>query len=362
MKLLYYTLLAVTCLVSGCKKTITDPQPSLPLQTTYSFSNVNYSGQTTRIDMLEEMAVYMKTANTTGTSISATVLKNMYANLGSPFSDMNLNNSGKQLKNKTYALDIPMFEAYMDSIDFASQSMAAGSNGVAGVVTSPSNPTKKYLCGANGVEYMQLIEKGLMGAVFAYQVTDYYLSPSQIGNSVDNATVLPGEGTPMEHHWDEAFGYFGCPIDFPTNTTGIVYWAKYSNTVNPPLNCNNNMMRAFIAGRGAISGHNYAARDAKAEILRKGWDEICAATTIHYLNEALANYGDDAVRNHSLSEGIAFAMSLKYNPLKKISASDHQLLLSYFGSNFYTISVSSINNAKNLLGSIYGFELIQNAL
>ena len=71
---------------------------------------------------------------------------------------------------------------------------------------------------ANGIEYTQLIEKGLMGAVFYYQITNVYLGDGKM--DVDNADqVDPDNGkyyTTMEHHWDEAFGYFSDAVDFPT--------------------------------------------------------------------------------------------------------------------------------------------------
>jgi len=58
-----------------------------------------------------------------------------------------------------------------------------------------------------------------MGAVFYYNIAEVYTRPGKIGASVDNIIVTPEEGTDMEHHWDEAFGYFGAPIDFSSSVT-----------------------------------------------------------------------------------------------------------------------------------------------
>ncbi len=58
----------------------------LEVPNTYSFvdqngnSTVSFSGQAQRLDMLSEIVLYMKTANTQGVAVSATQLKNMYAN------------------------------------------------------------------------------------------------------------------------------------------------------------------------------------------------------------------------------------------------------------------------------------------
>ena len=59
------------------------------------------------------------------------------------------------------------------------------------------------------------------------------------------STVEEGKGTDMQHHWDEAFGYFGVPTDFPTNTEGLVGLGKYCNKVDAQLGCNKIIMDAF---------------------------------------------------------------------------------------------------------------------
>ena len=103
--LLLILLLILT--VSGCKKEpdiIVDPEePIAP--TTYNFTNVSYSGQTSRMAMLTEMVTLMKTGNTPGVNVDASILKNMFRNSGNPFTDVNLNTSGKQLINKCFYLD-----------------------------------------------------------------------------------------------------------------------------------------------------------------------------------------------------------------------------------------------------------------
>ncbi len=333
------------------------PPPTAP--TTYNFSNVNYSGQTTRIAMMDEIGTYMSTANTAGVALDAQKLKDMYANANSQFTDAALNTSGKQLKNKTFSLDQSLFDAYFDSIASNSQSLVTGASGTAGVVTSTTNASKKYLMSANGIEYGQLIKKGLMGAVFYYQAMETYLANLATD---DNTTVVTGEGTAMEHHFDEAFGYFGVAVDFPTNLTGLKYWGSYSNQVNVSMGSNAAIMNAFLGARFAISAKDYTTRDAKVAVLRQKWELLVAASAIHELNAAKTSLADDALRNHYVSEAMGFVMSLKYNSQKTISDAQITQALAYLGTNLYNISSTDINNVIDLLSSVYGLDAIKGTI
>ncbi len=367
-KIYLLSLLTISLsIINGCKKE-DEPEPEPPTNTgysvpsTYNFSNVNISGQQERMGMLSEMVTLMKTGNTQGTSVSANTLKNMYRNQNSPFTNVDYNSSSKNLISKTFYLDTTAFLAYMDSLEMASMSLVPGSNGVAGVVVSTTDNTKKYLFNERGVEITQIIEKGLMGAVFYYQSLGYYLTDDKIGSTVDNTTVTPGNGTDMEHHWDEAFGYFGAPLDFPTTTTGMIYWAKYSNTVDAVLGTNNTLMNAFRTGRAAISNNDMNAKFTQRDIIRTNWEKVCAAVVIHYYNEALANIADDALRNHTLSEATAFLRSLKYSPVKIITNTEIEQIEAMIGNNFYNVTISGINNAKDALSTIYNLDAVKNNL
>ncbi|MBN8702596.1 MAG: DUF4856 domain-containing protein [Bacteroidetes bacterium] len=365
-KIIYPTLVSIL-LITACEKEKSpeptpEPEPSYTVPTTYNFSNVNYSGQTTRLDMVAEIKTYMNTGNTMGAVLSSQKLKEMYQNINNQFSNSSLNTSGKNIKSKVFSLDQTIFEGFMDSLAAASISTVSGSNGVAGVVVSPTNSAKKYLCDKNGVEWTQVIEKGLMGALMYYQTVAVYLDESSIGNSVDNSTVVVGEGTAMEHHWDEAFGYFGVPVDFPTNTVGMRFWGKYCNDRNTILSTNSEIMNAFLKGRAAISNKDYTVRDAQVTIVRDAWEKVIAATIISYVNATKTNLSDDAVRNHNLSEIKGFLMNLKYNPTKKISNAQLIQLEGYLGTNFYSITSTSLDQIRDLLSSVYGLDAVKTTL
>ncbi len=370
-------ILGLGIVVSSCKKDdpeppiVENPDDSYDIPETYSFTDsdgnntVNFSGQTERLDMLSEMVTYMKTANTSGTALDAQTLKNMFANNSHTWQDINgvgLNASTKQLKNKCFELHQDQFEDWMDAIAAASQSTEEGSNGTAGVVVSG---TKQYLFDENGFEHGQLIEKGLMGAVFYYQATSYYLSEGQIGAGVNNTDPAdPNAGkyyTAMEHHWDEAFGYFGVPVDFP-DTPSDRFWGKYSGSRDGLLNTNTRLMDAFLEGRAAISNDDMSEKDAQIAVIQAAWQDVCAGTAIHYLNAAKVNISDDAVRNHQLSEAYAFIWSLLYNEGGDFSQADVTEILNHLGSNFYTISISDIDAAIDHTSMLAGLEDVKNSL
>jgi len=349
---LYFMLGAMT-LVACTKKVVEPtpdpiPTPTYTVPTTYNFTNVNYSGQTIRLQMLDEISTYMS-QGATGAVLDATKLKNMYSNSGNPFSNSTLDASGKQLKSKTFAIDQKYFENLFDSLALASQSASVvASNGVAGLEGG-------RLFDRNGIEIAQVIKKQLMGAVFYYQAVESYLANLSVD---DNVTVVAGEGTAQEHHADEAFGYFGAPIDFPTNTTDVKYWSGYSAEVNSAITCNAPLMNAFLKLRAAISNKDNTTRDAQIVIVREQWERVVAASAILEMIEAKAAFGTDNVEmRHVLSEAIGFINSLKYNNNKKITNAQITSALAALGTNFHTVTLIKINSAISIINSVYGFDL-----
>ncbi len=360
MKNLFITVLLLSALlITGCNKD-TDPpviDSAYPIPDFYDFDNVNYDGQLQRLSMLLEMKAYLSSANNPGTVLDAVRLQAMYANQATDAGWDRPYDTSKQLRGKTLENQIPFFESLIDKIAAASQSTLAGSDGQAGVV--PSNDgSKQYLLGPEGLEYAQLIEKGLMGACFYYQAMAVYFGDDRM--NVDNEIVEPGEGTAMEHHWDEAFGYYGVPRDFPANTDGVVFWGTYSMRRDPLLESNRNMMKAFIKGRAAISNQDYEQRDEAIEEVRRHWELIAAGTAIHYLNTAIDNFDDMAIRAHALSEALAFTYSLQFNPSKRLSNQEVALILAAIGGdadfnkmNLYRITVLQLQDARDQLAGAF---------
>ena len=350
--------------------------PTYQIPSTYVFldgsnqSTVNFDGQKQRLEMLSEMVVYMKTGNTVGTTLSASQLKAMYANNAYTWADapgLGMTGSTKQLKDKTAAGDIgiqAMFENYMDSIAVHSSlnfSNSTETYGQAGVWT---NGTKSYLMSGTGFEYGQLIEKGLMCAVFMNQMTVNYF-----GTLADDDNTIPLAGktyTEMQHHWDEAFGYFTSEIDYPTNGTDR-FWGKYAQGSNETLlSTGTNIMNAFLKGRAAIDNNDYATRDAQITIIRDQIEKVCAGTAIHYLNEAKANITNPTIKNHVLSEAIAFIDGLRYgyNSINGVSitSAEIDMALGYIGNDFNSVTITNLNLAIDLIASKTGLSDVKAAL
>jgi hypothetical protein len=331
--------------------------PTLP--TTYSFqdandnSTVDYSGQTDRLNQLREMVALMKEGNS-GNTVNAQDLKDMFANVGDNGNGNFSFSTDKQLKDKCFGLDTDLFESWMDSIAVASQSGGVvASNGQAGIVTTAAGSS--YLVDHKGVEYVQLIEKGLMGAVFMHQALNVYFGSAKM--DVDNSSAEdPANGkyyTAMEHHFDEAFGYFGVETDFP-NTIPDDFWGKYCDRQDAILNSNADMMNEFIAGRFAITQSNLSSRDEAIEALRTEWEEISANQAITYLQGAINNFGvDDGQFLHELSEAYAFAWNLRYAPsaTRRMSQTEHAALMSQFKDNFWDMTIADLNGLITTLNA-----------
>lgn len=353
MKKYLFPALCLMLLWSSCRNE--DDDYKVP--TTYDFENVSYDGQITRQNMVAEMTFYMETGRNSGTVLTGQRLKDMFANQNNPFTF----SSTKQLKDKCFLADRNTLESWMDSLAAASTSTQPAAAGQAGIATSLDG-NDHYLLSANGFDYTEMIEKGLMGAVFYYQAVGNYLTAAEIGDGVDNVTVTPGEGTTMQHHWDEAFGYLGVPKNFPTNTTDARFWGEATQERDALLGCSKVLMDAFLLGRAAINNDDHDTKDAQALKISNEWERVIAATSIHELNEAKTHLSDDALRNHEISEAIGYMRGLRYSPIKKITESQLQSLLDSFGNDLYSITLPTIDAARNTLAGIYGLDAVKDQL
>ncbi len=368
--------LPVVLLMASCKKDKKDevtpePTPTGPaynIPTSYSFSNADFTASAQRLTMLGEMTTYIRTTHTatitTGATLNAQTLKDMYANANNTFTTSGLNGIPVQLKDKTgnaFNLQTDL-ETSFDNAATASvyaataPTVTTASNGVAGKLISG---TKAYLVDANGFEFKEVAEKGIMGGVFYYQGTTLLANIA----SYDNNTVV-GNATAQEKAWDEAFGYFGVPTAFPTSTVGLKNWGSYCNSVSISLtgsstdanSYNTIIMNAWLAGRAAISNKDDAGRDAAKATIIQTWEKVGAARFITYVKSAKTNIADDALRSHNLSEAIGFISAFRYNPSKTITDAQITQLLGYFGSNLYTVSTTNLDDAILTMATIFSLD------
>lgn len=329
---------------------------SYTVPTTYTFTNangqstVNYAGQTDRINQLIQMVQYADLGTTQ--AISAQVLKDMFANVNGNGNGNFSFTSSRDLQSKCFSLDTATIIDHFEDIAVASNSyMNAASNGQAGTLTSGSST---YLFDANGFEKSELIEKSVMGAVFKYQALNIYLGSTNM--NADNTTPVAGEAyTNMEHYWDEAFGYFSVPSNFPT-APALAFWGKYCNSQNTTLNSNQAMMGNFLKGRAAISNKVLADRDVAIVAIREMWEKIAAYQAMRYLDQAVTNYGTDQAKClHVLSEAYGFIYSLRFAPVetRKMSVSQVDNLLAQFNGNLWSLSLNDINSIKATIDQNY---------
>ncbi len=356
MKITHFFLILLTVsLTTSCEdEVIVEPVTELVVPTTYNFENVSYTGQQSRLAQFGEMKAYMATSQTSGVALDADKLAAMYVN----GDDAGYSQAyTKDMRSKTFENAQADFDALFVELAEASQSTVAGSYGVTGVIAS-NDGTKSYLVGADGLDHAQLIEKGLMGACLYYQATSVYMG--EIKMSGDNTTVEPGEGTEMEHHWDEAFGYFGAPTDFPVTTDGVVFWANYADQREAVLGNSQAIMDALLKGRAAISADRLELRDEAITEARKQWELISVTSALHYLNASVEKIDDVALRAHGVSEAIGFIYALQFNESKVITNSEvAEILTNLAGSaNFAEMdindmTVARLEEARNTLAGIY---------
>jgi len=348
--------------------------PPLEVPSTYNFlrngeSSVFFGGQTDRLNMVGEIKDLTKTGDA-GNAIDPGRLSNMFDNQNDPFESAVLNSSTRRLENKTFAADIQFFrdlivEAGTNSAAIAVNPVTAA-QGVPGLLDRNGNG-RTILVNEKGWEYTQFFEKGLMGSVFYNQIYNVYLSDARTGDDVENVSLEEGTNyTPLEHGWDEAFGYFGVPLDFPAGDPILEdaedrFWAQYTfdlSADNLIPEINNTIMNAYLTGRAAIVANNLEVKNQQREILRE-WHEIVAAgTTIHYINNTLDDLGNSDIPNafHHLSEGYNFLKAVQYNPNKKLTQAEiNEILTSDFGTDgdFWTVTPAGLNKAKATIASKY---------
>lgn len=329
-----------------------DDTPSVTTPVSYSFerngaSTVDFSGQTTRIQMSEELISGMMDFDNS----TEALLLEMYRNEGAagedvaPFSPVDLNESTKSIKSKTAA-----------SSDFFSTNTVASAQikedfetwitaqvaevfpatetvaepGAAGQIADGSSV--RYVS-AQGLEYNQLVTKSLIGALMLDQTLNHYLSTSVL-DEADNVAnndadvVVDGENyTTMEHKWDEAYGYvYGTSADAtnPNTTIGAddSFLNKYIGRVegDPDFaGIADEIWNAFALGRAAIAAKDYVVRDAQAEIIKEKLSEVIAIRAIYYLQQSKNALPDDRSNTalygssfHDLSEGYGFIYSLQF--------------------------------------------------
>lgn len=364
-----YLLFIAALLITACSDD--DENNVIAVPDTFEFTRdgqttVSFSGQTDRLNMLSEVKSYVKQGDAGG-ELDAAVLQDMYSNENDAFEAAELNASTKQLESKTFLGDVQMFKDLFVAAETASIAGADGvqaEEGVAGLIERQAKGTT-ILVNEKGWEFTQFIEKGLMGAVFYHQIFNVYMTDDRVGDDVENIALVDGKNyTPMEHHWDEAFGYWGVPLDFPAGEPILEsdedrFWATYTIDRDVIIEgLNETMMNAYLAGRTAIVNNQFDIKNESREIIYEWHEIVAAATTIHYINESLDNLaeGDTGSLFHHLSEAYAFLKAISYSPKKKLNDQEiDQILNTDFGTDtdFWTVTETGLQRAKATIAAKY---------
>lgn len=325
--------------------------------------SVDFSGQTTRQDMLAEMNTLMSEGSR-GTVVDSAKLSNMFANTGSPFTNSALNSAtDKTLKSKTAAsfsatdgdAERQKFEKWFGIVANSSKAITIASDGQAGVVTA-SNGTSKYLVDAKGIEYGQLVQKGLIGAVLFDQMVNVYLGTEKM--AADNKTIVNGKFyTQLEHHWDEAYGYMTKNSTFPLRVNGAAQ-ERFLGGYLRQVADSTNFFVAFLKGRAAIGNADLITRDAQITFIRNAAEKAIAMVAVSYLNKTLKGMASDpAAAMHAFAEGLGFVYSLRFAHNAKINKgkSDEYFTKLMGNKGFYSLTPTSLNEVKKGIADAFGF-------
>ncbi len=257
-----------------------------------------------------------------------------------------------------------------DSLVQSSQAnyLTVADNGIAGMITTG---TKKRHVSANGLEYAEILEKSLYGALMYDQMVDDYLSDSQSGiNNEEGNNVLSAEdyelyGTERQHKFDEAFGYFGAeaatyPNQVNSSVKDGIFLANYTFDFSDEteamygVNLAKATMNAFIVGRSVLKagqGNDSSQENINEELFNAARVDIklyveagLAASAIHYLNKAITNVSK-AEKLHHLSEALGFIYAMSFNSEGRLTPEESHTALTKLD---WSASDSSLNGVYDI--------------
>jgi hypothetical protein len=358
---IFSTAMIALVFMAGCKKNDNTPPEEVfnyTVPTTYNFTNANFDDVTIRLGMYTEINTLMKNV-LTGT-FDGVKVKAMLNNTGNYFTTAGYNTSGLQLTDQfapAFKTDVIRFIDTLVKINDIYTTPA--SRGIAGVGASSANAASKYALTATGVNYAQMFAKGTMGGLVTYQIVS---NMTAIANQTIDNTTLVGASTAMEKAWDVSFGYWGVPIDFPTNKTGAKLWGSYTTQVDSGYKANKILMDAFLKGRAAVTAKDKKTFVAQAKIIINVLERMHGAAALQEVKEAKDAISDNILRNSRISEMLGFIYGIKYNPNKVTTDAQYNAMLAAFPANYYDLTLTQLNNLRDVIATQYGFESVKDIL
>ena len=396
---------------------------SLVVPDTYEFqrdgvaSDVRIPGQIERLSMLEEIDVaFTDFDGAVYGGFSAELLNGIYNNEGVNFTNdflnsetsaggvLDLNNTTRQLRNTTAdsedyfvrtgnSAEAATIRTLFDS--FITRQVvevfpAVNTVATAGNAGQLPDGTSTRFVNANGWEYNEVFEKGLVGALILDQVANNYLSPTFLDNDDNRATNDAGTprndsgtDTQMEHQWDEGFGYIygaSCDVvdvarDLGENDGSYNNYLDLVNDDEDFRGIADTIYLAFRTGRAAITASDYDLRDQQAAILQRELSRVMAIRTVFYLQSGRIKL--EAARNgagefgdafHDISEGLGFLLGLRYtqDPTTNAPYYTPEIVMDWFNSitegtpnGLWDIEVTTLNNISDAIATPFEFTSTQ---
>lgn len=330
---------------------------------TYNFTNADYKESASRISMWQGFQTYLGKGSSR--VLSADTVNYLWNNTNRAFTSelaSNIPYSASDLNGLSYNLsgkvaDAAMFKTLADSMVFISKyNKQTGSKGVPGKIGN-------RLFNRNGLEYNQLVAKGLMGG----------LTMSNVNSILDkiptdnNTTVANGKATEMGHNWDLAFGYLGIPGDYdpvfdydaqPVKADRPLALGDYFAERGNYIQAGGKIFEAFRTGRAAIGAKDYAARDKSIATIKEYLEKTLAAAAYYYVTAPQSTTALDS-KFHGLSEGAGFVAALKYRPTNsKLTAANYQKMVDILNTSYYTLAEDASNTklkeVQSILTEAYG--------
>lgn len=352
-------LFVLVSFMASCVKDDDAPQPqnnggiresidytSLNANSPYAETFVDSNGDSTvnRNEGREALA-YLASIDATGktgttTELDSTQLSSLFAPIKAMTGSSLSSDEGDVVKN--------FIEGFLGNLARASESNnEVASSGQAGILT---NDTRTYLVDQNGIEWIQVISKSLMGAFQLDYIGNVLLDE---GLDADNSTLVAGQNyTELEHNWDLAFGYLtNNDIYGVDGEDGESFLGKYVYEYNPDGAAK--IYPALLLGRAAIVNNDINAVKMQAQIIRTELEKTLALAALGYLGKT-GTGATDGANAHAFSEGLGFIYALRFCEVHGADAAFSDNILVYLWDGYWSVSTTELNNASNAIKSQFG--------
>ncbi len=325
---------------------------------------VDLSNGNTRYRMFQALNYYLGAAVRDSKTLDSILMKNLFSNTGSPFTDIpslkitgaGLNASGLQLRDLVASSMPSEAETARKRIEGLFGEMARLSAFFADTAKK-GKPGKigTYLADAKGIEVAQIIQKSLIGALQLDYMGNVLLNT---GLDADNQTIVAGKKyTQLEQNWDEAYGFLTLNPVYLLGSTDAVRGTPESFLGSYIWEYNKGeyakIYPAFLKGRAAIANNDIAEAKSQAAFIRTAMEKAIASAAVGYLNKWKSG-STDAARIHAMGEGLGFIYSLRYCKLNGASASFSDGLLNDLVNStdgYWDLTSGKINDAVTAIST-----------